>query len=99
MEKTGWRPSPPSDLGRRGLGRFFAASSATDIPPVPGSTVPSFPTGRSRVGLSTRTPSSRLERPIFGEVICILLHSPEHRSSGREYVLRGVSKRFFHQLN
>src|SRR5260370_1427916 len=63
---TGSRPSPPSDFGRRCFGRFRAASSATDIPPVPGDTVLSSATRISRLRPSIRTPNVRLEEPVVG---------------------------------
>ena len=37
--------------------------------------------------------------PDLGEAICFLFHSPEHRSVARKWVLRGILKRFLHQLN
>ena len=46
---------------------FRAWSSATDIPPVAGATVPSSTRGLSRIGPSMRIPSVRPERPTAGQ--------------------------------
>lgn len=64
---TGSRPSPPSVFGRRCFGRFSAAASATDIPPVPGETVPSSAMRISRLGPEIRTPNVRPEAPVAGK--------------------------------